>query len=70
MLNGFLPIEEINDWYGKGQEECKRTIVLYTPNGKIGGKFAINLLLKNREIKDTTEIVQEKICLNIEGIVP
>lgn len=53
-MNGFLPIQEINDWFMKNQDECKRTIVMYTSNGKIGGKFAINLLLKNREAKEST----------------
>lgn len=42
---------------------------MYTSHGKIGGKFAINILLKNRESKERTE-VEEKIYLNIESIVP
>lgn len=68
-MNGFLPFEEINDWFMKNQEECKRTIVMYTSNGKIGGKFAINLLLKSKEVKENTTF-EEKIQLNIESIVP
>ena len=47
MYNGFLPFEDINDWFLKNQSECKRTIVLYEGKGKIGGKLVVNLMLNN-----------------------
>ena len=57
MYNGFLPFEEINDWFVKNQADCKRTIVLYETKGKIGGKLVVNLMLNNDKYERNQENV-------------
>lgn len=48
VVNGLLPVEDISEWIKSGEEEVRKTIVLYEAVGRICGKLTLKIL-KNWE---------------------